>query len=77
MGVSVKRLNVPGADRLSGAGVYYGAALTEASHYRNQPVFVVGGANSAGQGAMFFSRYASNVTMLVRAVLCRRACPNT
>ncbi|MCO5185438.1 MAG: FAD-dependent oxidoreductase [Anaerolineae bacterium] len=67
MGVSVKRLNVPGADRLSGAGVYYGAALTEASHYRNQPVFVVGGANSAGQGAMFFSRYASNVTMLVRS----------
>jgi thioredoxin reductase (NADPH) len=47
-------------------GVFYGAALTEASTYRNQDVVVVGGANSAGQGAMFFSRYARTVTMLVR-----------
>jgi thioredoxin reductase (NADPH) len=53
-------------DRLTGAGVYYGAALTEAANYRGQEVYVVGGANSAGQGAMFFSRYASQVTMLVR-----------
>jgi thioredoxin reductase (NADPH) len=53
-------------DRLTGAGVYYAAALTEAAFFRGQPVFVVGGANSAGQGAMFFSRYASQVTMLVR-----------
>jgi len=65
-GVSVRRLDVPGADALTGAGLYYGAALTEAAHYRGQKVFVVGGANSAGQGAMFFSRYASQVTMLVR-----------
>jgi thioredoxin reductase (NADPH) len=46
--------------------VYYGAALTEAAHYRDQPVFVVGGANSAGQAAMYFSRYAARVTMTVR-----------
>ena len=65
-GVSVRRLEVPGADQLVGAGVYYGAALTEAAHYRGQDVYVVGGANSAGQGAMFFSRYARKVTMLVR-----------
>jgi thioredoxin reductase (NADPH) len=66
-GVSVRTLDVPGIERLNGAGVYYGAALTEAANYRDQPVFVVGGANSAGQGAMFFSQYASKVTMLVRS----------
>ena len=66
-GVSVRMLDVPGIKTLTGAGVYYGAALTEAAHYRDEQVFVVGGANSAGQGAMFFSQYASKVTMLVRA----------
>ena len=65
-GVSVRQLTVPGIEALNGAGVYYGAALTEAAHYQGQHVFVVGGANSAGQGAMFFSRYARQVTMLVR-----------
>lgn len=65
-GVTVRRLEAPGVERLTGAGVYYGAALTEAAYYRGQAVFVVGGANSAGQAAMFFSRYASQVTMLVR-----------
>lgn len=67
-GVTVRRLGAPGEDALIGAGVYYGAALTEAANYQDKPVFVVGGANSAGQGAMFFSRYASQVTMLVRGV---------
>jgi thioredoxin reductase (NADPH) len=67
-GVSVKTLDEPGVEKLVGAGIYYGAALTEAAHYRNQHVFVVGGANSAGQAAMFFSRFASQVTMLVRGV---------
>lgn len=65
-GVTLRELDAPGVKPLTGAGVYYGAALTEAAYYRDQPVFVVGGANSAGQGAMFFSRYASKVTMLVR-----------
>jgi thioredoxin reductase (NADPH) len=65
-GVTVRELDVPGVAALNGAGVYYGAALTEAAYYRGEHVFVVGGANSAGQGAMFFSRYASKVTMLVR-----------
>ncbi len=65
-GVDVRKLNLPGVDKITGAGVYYGAALTEAAHFSGEPVFVVGGANSAGQGAMFFSRYASKVTMLVR-----------
>jgi thioredoxin reductase (NADPH) len=66
-GVNVRRLAAPRVEELAGAGVYYGAALTEAAFYREQPVFVAGGANSAGQAAMFFSRYASKVTMLVRA----------
>lgn len=66
-GVKVVRLQVPGIQGLEGAGVYYGAALTEAANYRDQHVFTCGGANSAGQGAMFFSRYASKVTMLVRS----------
>ena len=65
-GVSVRTLDVPGIEAVTGAGVYYGAALTEAVHYRDQHVFVIGGANAAGQGAMFFSRYASQVTMVVR-----------
>lgn len=65
-GVSVNKLQIPGVEALTGAGVYYGAAITEAASYRDQDVFVVGGANSAGQGAMFFSRYAQKVTMLVR-----------
>jgi thioredoxin reductase (NADPH) len=64
-GVSVRRLQVPGADRVTGAGLYYGAALTEAAHYRGEDVIVIGGANSAGQGAVFFSHYARRVTMLV------------
>ena len=66
-GVSVRRLHVPGIEALTGAGVYYGAAVTEAASYRDEHVCIVGGANSAGQGAMFFSRYASKVTMLVRS----------
>ncbi len=65
-GASLSLLNIPGIEALTGAGVYYGAALAEAAHYRGKPMFVVGGANSAGQGAMFFSLYASKVTMLVR-----------
>jgi len=66
-GVTVKKLEVPGIESIAGAGVYYGAALTEAANFRDQHIFVVGGANSAGQAAMFFSRYASKVSMLVRS----------
>lgn len=66
-GVTVRKLDVPGAEPLTGAGIYYGAALTEAAHYRDEHVYVLGGANSAGQGAMFFSKYACQVTMVVRA----------
>lgn len=65
-GVDVRRLQVPGIEGLEGAGVYYGAAMTEAANYADQHIYIVGGANSAGQGAMFFSRFASQVTMLVR-----------
>ncbi|MGD2026201.1 MAG: FAD-dependent oxidoreductase [Anaerolineales bacterium] len=65
-GVTVRELDAPGIKKYTGAGVYYGAALTEAANYRDKHVFVVGGANSAGQGAMYFARYSSKVTMLVR-----------
>ena len=65
-GASLRTLDIPGIEALTGAGVYYGAALTEAAYYKGKPMFVLGGANSAGQGAMLFSRYASKVTMLVR-----------
>jgi thioredoxin reductase (NADPH) len=65
-GVSYRKLDAPGVDDLTGAGVYYGAALTEAQACKDQEVFLVGGANSAGQAAMEFSKYACNVTIVVR-----------
>jgi thioredoxin reductase (NADPH) len=65
-GMEVRRLDAPGVEKLVGSGVFYGAALSEAATYRDREVFIVGGANSAGQGAMFFSRYARKVTMLIR-----------
>jgi thioredoxin reductase (NADPH) len=68
-GVSVRELDVPGIKAVSGAGVYYGAARTEATSYKGEHVFMVGGANSAGQGAVFLSRYADRVSMLVRGSL--------
>jgi thioredoxin reductase (NADPH) len=66
-GMAVRKLEVPGIEPLLGLGVYYGAALSEAMIYRGKDVCIIGGANSAGQGALFFSRYARHVTMIVRA----------
>ncbi len=65
-GVQYRKLDVPGGERLTGRGIYYGAALVEAASCRNEDVFVVGGANSAGQAALHFSKYARSVAMLVR-----------
>jgi thioredoxin reductase (NADPH) len=65
-GVQYRKLEVPGADRLAGRGIYYGAALVEAASCKGEEVFVVGGANSAGQAALHFAQYALKVTMLVR-----------
>jgi thioredoxin reductase (NADPH) len=67
VGVYYRRLNTPGVERLTGAGVYYGAAMTEARACVDENIFIVGGANSAGQAAMYFSKYAKKVTMLVRS----------
>jgi thioredoxin reductase (NADPH) len=65
-GVSYRQLDTPGFPELTGAGVYYGAAMTEARACANQRIVVIGGANSAGQAAVYFSGYAASVTMLVR-----------
>jgi thioredoxin reductase (NADPH) len=65
-GVSYRQLDTPGFPELTGAGVYYGAAMTEARACQEQQVVVIGGANSAGQAAVYFSGYAAKVTMLVR-----------
>jgi thioredoxin reductase (NADPH) len=66
-GMSVRTLDVPGIAKLHGLGVYYGVALSEAAAYRGCDVCIVGGANSAGQAALFFSRYARHVTILIHA----------
>jgi thioredoxin reductase (NADPH) len=65
-GVSYRKLDVPGMDRLQGAGVYYGAAMTEGDSCQGEDVYIVGAANSAGQAAMYFSRYARRVIILAR-----------
>ncbi len=65
-GVSYRTLDVPGVKPLTGAGVYYGAGVTEAIACKGEDVYVVGGANSAGQAAVYFARFARQVTMLVR-----------
>ena len=65
-GIAFRKLEVPGLDKLSGAGVYYYAPMSEAFSYRDGEVYIVGGANSAGQAAMYFSKFARQVTMLVR-----------
>lgn len=65
-GVSYRQLKAKGCEKLNGAGVYYGAAMTEGQSIKGQEVFIVGGANSAGQAAMYFSRFAKTVTILCR-----------
>src|SRR5579871_1615275 len=65
-GVQWRKLDIPGMERLQGAGVYYGGTATEAISCRDEDVYIIGGANSAGQAAMFFSTYANRVVMLVR-----------
>jgi thioredoxin reductase (NADPH) len=65
-GVSYRQLGAPGLDEMTGRGVYYGSALTEAAACSGQDIFIVGGANSAGQAAVFLSRGAKSVTILVR-----------
>jgi thioredoxin reductase (NADPH) len=66
MGVQWRTLDVPGIDRLQGAGIYYGGGASEAISCRGETIYVIGGANSAGQAAMHFSKYAEKVVMLVR-----------
>jgi len=67
MGVRYRKLDAPGVEALTGRGVYYGAALVEARACKDEEVYIVGGANSAGQAAMHFAKFAGRVTMLVRA----------
>jgi thioredoxin reductase (NADPH) len=65
-GISYRKLEVPGADALTGRGVFYGSAMTEAPACVGSDIYIVGGANSAGQAAVFLARHARRVTMLVR-----------
>ena len=65
-GVAYRKLEAKGIDGLTGAGVYYGAAMTEGESVKDTDVYIVGAANSAGQAAMYFSAFARSVTMLVR-----------
>lgn len=66
-GIAFRKLDVPGLEKFNGAGVYYYAPMSEAFSYRDGDIYIVGGANSAGQAAMYFSKFARQVTMLVRA----------
>jgi thioredoxin reductase (NADPH) len=66
-GVSYRQMDAPGFAELTGAGIYYGAAMVEARSCRDQGVYIIGGANSAGQAAVYFAKFAGKVTMLVRA----------
>jgi thioredoxin reductase (NADPH) len=66
-GISYRKLDVPGADALTGRGVFYGSAATEAPACSGEDIYIVGAANSAGQAAVFLSRHARRVTLLVRA----------
>ncbi len=68
-GVAYRQLETPGFPELTGAGIYYGAAVTEARSCADQHVVIIGGANSAGQAAVYFSEHAEKVTMLVRSTL--------
>ena len=72
-GVAYRRLDAPGLDELTGRGVFYGAAATEALNCQGANVYIVGGANSAGQAAVYFCRYAGSVTLLVRGAVAGRA----
>lgn len=65
-GLAYRKLTVPGAEKLTGAGVYYGASLTEVVACRDQTTFIVGAGNSAGQAALYLAQYADKVTILVR-----------
>ena len=65
-GCAYRRLDAPGVDAFTGSGVYYGAAATEAQSCADEDVYIVGGANSAGQAAVFFARTARSVTIMVR-----------
>jgi thioredoxin reductase (NADPH) len=66
-GVQWRRLDAPGVDRLQGAGLYYGGGATDALSYKDETVYVVGGANSAGQAALNFAKYAARVVIVVRS----------
>src|SRR5205807_9323151 len=65
-GVQWRRLEAPGIDRLQGAGIYYGGGATEALSCKGEIIYVIGGANSAGQAAMNFAKYAERVVIVVR-----------
>jgi thioredoxin reductase (NADPH) len=72
-GVAYRRLSAPGCDAFTGSGVYYGAATTEADACQGEDVYIVGGANSAGQAAVYFARTARRVTIMIRGASLERS----
>ena len=72
-GVSYRQLDAPGLEEMTGRGVYYGSALTEATACTGQDIYIVGGANSAGQAAVYLARHAKSVTILVRGSALERS----
>ena len=76
-GVQYRRLGIPGGDALTGRGIYYGGSRTEALACEDEQVLVVGGANSAGQAALYFAQHAAAVTIVHRGATCATPCPST
>jgi thioredoxin reductase (NADPH) len=72
-GVSYRQLDAPGLEEMTGRGVYYGSALTEAAACAGEDVYIVGGANSAGQAAVYLARHAKSVTILCRGASLERS----
>jgi thioredoxin reductase (NADPH) len=72
-GVSYRQLGAPGLDDMTGRGVYYGSTLTEAAACTGQDIYIVGGANSAGQAAVYLAKHAKSVTILCRGVSLERS----
>ena len=76
-GVDYRKLDVKGIEHFTGAGVYYGAAMTEAAACKDKEVYIIGGGNSAGQVAVYLSKFAKTCISLSAGIVCRTPCRPT